>query len=423
MRPWLRACAFLAVLALATAAGFRIFALLQAERLAEVAPERALQWYPGQPVALWALAERRVADGDDAAAAAAARALLAREPLRGSAFRLLAEIDARSARPDEALRLYAIAAHRAPRDSHALSGLVQQYLQREDYPQALRWIDFYLRTSPDRAAASGRVLKNLVPLALDGRFASALVEVLADNPPWREGMLRALRANPTAASRVYSELQQRGDLAPADVSAWLDGLIGAGLWDEAWSRWRATLPPSDQAVSLLYNGDFRHDASGIGFDWHLPAVAVGALADYQAVAGTPRRALRLRFLGHAYPGPLLTHPLRLRPGLHLLRVRLRAERLRGAAGLEWQVSCPGKLGVIASDDPLLGSFGWSESQLAVRVPAAGCPGQWLRLTAGAGGRSGTPISGELWIDDARIEAVQAAARTIDSHARQPLESR
>ena len=77
MRRPARVMVLVATLALVALAGWRIVGQLQAERLASVDPERALRAHPGDPDALWALAERQLALGQRTAAAATAPACAA----------------------------------------------------------------------------------------------------------------------------------------------------------------------------------------------------------------------------------------------------------------------------------------------------------------------------------------------------------
>lgn len=407
MRPVLRWAVLAATLGLTTFAGVRVIGLMQAERQANSDPQRALQWHAGDPNALWALAEQRLAQGDRTGAAVMARTLLAKEPLQGRAFRLLAGIEAESGHPEAAHRLYAIAAHRAPRDPLAIAGLIQGDVQREDYAAVLRWVDFYLRTSPDRAAASGRVLQRLVPLALDGRFASALVAMLRTDPPWREQMMRQLWANPTAAERVYGQLDREGALRPDEFAGWIDGLIRDGDWETAWARWSARTSGAPPDRPGIFNGDFARDPSGIGFDWRL-ASGAGVAIDFEPLPRTSRRTLGLRFFEQPVKGPLLQQTLHLGPGDYLLQLRMRARGLHGTVAPVWQVVCVGKAGSVATGDPLEGGFDWIEMELSVHIPNDGCPGQTLQLASPAQTRNGQRMAGELWIDDVRIRPAPPA---------------
>lgn len=398
----MRVLVFAVTLVFALLAGWRVFALMRAEQLAHSDPEQALRRNPDEPEALWSRTKAMLDAGDDAGAASAARALLAQEPLQGRAFGTLADIAARAGHADEALRLYGIAVHRAPRDPQAINGLVQMELQREDYSDAMHWIDFYLRTSTGRAATSSRVLPGLVPLALDGKFASALVGVLRQDPPWRGDMMTALRINPTAAARVYEQLEREHALRPEEYSGWIDGLITAGQWDEAHMRWVAKMQGGRPGGAQPYNGDFSSDPSNHGFDWRLP-VGAAMSTEFEPVAGTRRRTLHLHFFGQTINAALLEHALRLGAGDHILQMRIRTRSLSSAEGVAFQVACPNGT-VIGAGDPLIGSADWQTAEIIVRVPPSGCPGQWLRLNqvwSGAGAR----LSGDLWVDDVRVGAM------------------
>lgn len=413
MTSTLRWIVIAATLGFAIFAGFRVVGLMQAERHAENNPQQALQWHAGDPNALWALAEQRLAQGDRSGAASMARTLLAKEPLQGRAFRLLARVEADAGHDQGARRLFAIAAHRAPRDPLAIAGLVQSELQHEDYASALRWVDFYLRTSPDRAAASGRVLQRLVPLALDGRFADALVTMLRSNPPWRGQLMRLLWTNPTAAARVYGQLDREGALHPDEFAGWIDGLIRDGDWDTAWARWSTHAPGATQDRPGVYNGDFSRDPSGAGFDWRL-ASGAGVVSELQSLPRTSRRALGLRFFDRPVKGPLLQQMLHLAPGEYVLQMRMRARGLRSAVAPVWQMLCAGKAGTIATGDLPVGGFDWIDMELRFEVPKDGCPGQTLQLVSPVQSRNGQRMAGELWIDDVRI----GPAPTIALPARQ-----
>lgn len=112
---------------LALWAGWRIYGQLRAEQaVADADPELALQWRPEFSSALLAQAERQLAAGDLQAAQDSARQVLANSPLRGQAFRILAQVADRRGDAAQALRLYQIAARRAPRDLPSRAWLAQR---------------------------------------------------------------------------------------------------------------------------------------------------------------------------------------------------------------------------------------------------------------------------------------------------------
>lgn len=398
LRPTWRKAVRLVLVVLALWAGWRIYGQLRAEQaVADDAPALALQWRPEFSAALLAQAERQLAAGDLQAAQDSARRVLANSPLRGQAFRILAQVAERRGDAAQALRLYQIASRRAPRDLPSRAWLAQHYLQQGQYPAALAQIDSLLRMSPGRAAAINPVL---VQMAQEPAFADALAHMLAGNPPWRDGTLAALRhpkiGNPEAAGRIMQALQAQGGLSQDEYDRWLDSLMAQGRWGEAYARWASGVPKPDGRLPLLYNGDFRQPPSNTGFDWRVKRVP-GVLLDFVPDAGIRGQAAYLNFLDRRVPEGGLSQPLLLGPGHYRLGFRARATALRSEMGLQWQVVCAGSGMILARSDPLQGNMGWTGFQMEFSVPPTGCPGQWLRLVNPVPAGAAQRISGELWL--------------------------
>lgn len=402
MKAVARALAMAGMLALLVFAGWRIVGLMQAERLAASDPELALAHRPGDPRALLVLAERRLREGDAAGAAAAAHRLLAKEPLEGRAFRVLGAAEDQLGRKQEALRLYRIAARRAPRDIPARAWLAQHELEHGAYAEALAHVDYVLRTSPGRTEAMYRIVKQLAPLARDPAFADALADVLRADPPWRDYMLLRLKIYPDASSRVLQRLQRQGALRPDEYAAWLDSLLAKGRWGEAYARWASHAIQPGQAIPLLYNGDFARSPGGLGFDWRVQEQA-GAQVGFEAAAAGKGGHMKVRFLDQQVDRAGLRHPLLLFPGKYRLTLRLRARDLQGMEGVVWRIECTGKAGVIATGEPIHGSFDWQPYTLDFTVPEEGCQGQWLALVNGSRKQGMRRLAGELAVDDGKIE--------------------
>lgn len=383
---------------LALWAGWRIYGQLRAEQaVADADPALALQWQPEFSAALLAQAERQLAAGDLQAAQDSARRVLANSPLRGQAFRILAQVADRRGDAVQALRLYQIAARRAPRDLPSRAWLAQHYLQQGQYAAALAQIDSLLRMSPSRATAINPVL---VQMAQEPAFADALAQMLAGNPPWRDSTLAALRhptrGNPDAAGRIMQALQAQGGLSEEEYNRWLDSLMAQGRWGEAYARWASGAPKPDGRLPLLYNGDFHQPSSNAGFDWRWKRVP-GVLLDFVPDAGIRGQAAYLNFLDRRVPEAGLSQPLLLGPGAYRLGFRARATALRSEMGLQWQVVCAGSGMVLGRSDPLQGNMGWTRFQMDFTVPATNCPGQWLRLVNPVPAGAAQRVSGELWV--------------------------
>lgn len=384
-------------------AGWRVVGQMQAERHAASDPALALRWRPGDPAALLVLAERQLAEGDVAAARLTATRLLEREPMQGQAFRVLAAASERDGDQARALQLYRIAARRAPRDQATRAWLARYYLQQADYPQALQQIDALLRVAPRRAT---RVHPALVQMAQDAKFARALAQSLRADPPWRAGVLAALRhpktGNPLAAGQVMQALQDQGGLSTDEYARWLDSLISQGRWGEAYARWAGSAVKSGGRLPLLYNGDLALEPSESGFDWRRRRVPGVLLALEPAAEGRGRIA-HLQFLGRRASGAGLEQALMLEPGRYRLALRARARALRSEMGLQWRVVCAGPGGTVGRSEPLQGSFDWREIEAEVMIPITGCPGQWLRLVNPVPSGAGQQVAGELWMTAFTLE--------------------
>lgn len=383
-------------------AGWRIVSLMKAERHAQTAPARAMEWRAHDPRALMALAELRLQQGDPEGAASAARQLLAREPLYGEAFRVLAEVADKAGRRDEALSLYTIAARRAPRDIQARAWLTQRYLEQGDHPAAIDQMDRILRMAPLRGKT---VYPILVQLAADSGFAEALARKLMQSPPWRPALLSALQhpvsGSPVAAGRVMQALQAAGGMSAEEHAIWMDSLMAQGRWGEAYARWADKAVLRDGRLPLAYNGDFSHVPTNAGFDWRMRKVP-GVLLRFEQATGANGTAAYLKFLNRRVPHAGLEHPLMLQPGRYTLRMRMRAQSMRSELGLQWQVACTGPGGLAGRSGPVEGSHVWQLSSMEVTIPAEGCAGQWFRLVNLVESGAAQRVSGELWIDDVAV---------------------
>lgn len=403
MKPIVRNAVVVIAIAFAALAGWRVVGLMQAERYAKTDPERALRWRPDDPQARLALAERQLVQGDLVAAQASARHLLAQEPLQGVAFRVLAQVAEKQGNHAEAFRLYRIAERRAPRDLLTRAWLTQRYLEQGDFARALEQVDRILRMSPKRANSLHPVM---VQLAQDPAFAKALATVLHADPPWRTGLLAALRdpqtGNPLANGQVMQALQDQDGLSGDEYARWLDSLMMEGRWGEAYARWAGSATKSGGRLPLVYNGDFAEPPTDAGFDWRLRRVP-GVLLRFEQVGGTSGAAAYLKFLDRRVPSAGLEQPLMLSAGRYRLSLKAKAQALRSELGLQWVVVCVGAGGVTARSESLEGSFGWREFATDFTIPASGCQGQWLQLINPVPAGAAQRVVGELWVDDVKVD--------------------
>jgi hypothetical protein len=377
--------------------GWVTIAATRADRLAEGDPEAALRVDPGHPAALLEDARRKLRAGDYPAATALAKRLLAIEPGQGEGFAMLAAIAVARSAPD-ADALLRIAVRRASRDRDMRSKAAVSALRAGALPEAMAQLDALLRL---RVSVS--LYPAMVQQSEDPRFAAALAETLAREPPWRDEFLGALLAKGStrAVDQIYAGLRSRGALSSDETARWLGRMLRDGRWGQAYAHWVATLGPLAGGIPAIYNGGFEQDPSGIGFDWQKVPRAEGVFVELEPVPGaTGKRAAHFRFIGPAAGGGL-RQPMLLGPGRYRLSLRARAEFLHTEQGLEWEITCDGG-DEIATLGPLEGSFDWRALQADFSVPASGCPGQWLELDNPATPGAAQHASGDLWVDDLAI---------------------
>lgn len=383
-------------------AGWRILATGMAGLAVADDPARALAWSSSNPDALQAIARRQFMEGDAAGAIATARTVLEREPLHGDALVLLAEASEAAGDAPAARRLHELALQRAPRNVRNRTWMIGTLLAEGRSAQAIQQAGLLLTMRPRQAAP---LLQVLVAHAEDEDFAAALAAALAAKPAWRPAMLGALlsRGSHAAVTRVHTALLHDGGLADEETAAWLDRLVRANLWGEAYGRWIATLRlPAGTAVPLLYNGDFELPPRGIGFDWRLGRVP-GVHVERVAAPGARGQALQIGFLGRRVTEVGVQQTLLLAPGDYRFHMRAKARGLRSERGLEWRIACVADGKSLLQTRRLLGDFDWKVVEGDFSVPQEGCPVQRLSLQNPGAGGAARIVSGTIWFDDVGIE--------------------
>ena len=219
--------------ALLAFAGFRVVALELADHWARAAPARALALVPRHPAASIALAERELGSGKPAEAAETARALLAVEPARGEALRILALAADRQGDAALASRAMRIAVRRAPRDMVARGWLAEDEIAHGHYAAGIAQLEAVMRLSPRHVDI---LVPLLAALADDPEFSAALNASLARNPRWKQKLVehisRRSAATPSGrmATASAASVRARSLRLGSHVARFVDprGLVPAG---------------------------------------------------------------------------------------------------------------------------------------------------------------------------------------------------
>jgi hypothetical protein len=332
-----------------------------------------------------------------AANAADARRMLAARPIDGRAFRVLAH-----APGSDAGALLAIAVRRAPRDRIARAESADRAFAAGDIDGAMAQVDALLRVAPRLGVP---MLQHLLPLSADARVRAALLARLADDPPWRGALPRALaagEADPALALALLDALAASKPLPERERAVQVALLRRSGWAGQARAAWLAALPAAarDPQSRWLYDGGFEHefDAGG-GYGWRVARVPG---ADPGFDAGAPlqgRRSLAVDFAGRAISGFRLAQWLALPPGDYRLQAAL-DDATDSERPFRWRLACSGGPTLLELDSTP-GRRGWQRLAAGFAVPA-GCPGQELWLEQAGRSLEERRFEGRLRLDAVAI---------------------
>ncbi len=400
------------VLLIAASVGaWRIVRTGMAALLAPTSPEKALEWNSADPTARLAVAQEQFQRNSLEAATNTAKALLREEPAAAESMVLLARIAELRGDPDT-FALFEIAIQRAPRNQYARGWMIDHWMQSKDYAQALNDIDRLLSMAPWHRDG---IVSLLIDWAEDPKFAAALVDALQRSSlvGWQAGFLDRLvrEGSLDALTQVLGGLQRQGALDARVETAWLNRLINAGLWGEAYSRWLSGLSQEERAaLGLVFDGGFELPASNSGFGWDMSG-SPGTLIERKRSEEGQGYITNVSFLGRRAAQINFSQTLLLAPGRYRMQIRARAQSLRGDRGLAWRVSCRGTNPMQADTAALLGMFDWKSLSLEFEVPADGCPAQKLALVNLGADGAGKIVSGSIAFDDVLITSLAAESHS------------
>jgi hypothetical protein len=264
--------------------------------------------------------------------------------------------------------------------------LMSYYGAAKRYPDALREMDYTLRSSEDVRRV---VLPELVKTMRVPEGRRAVAEVLAGRPVWREEFIKTAQSQaatlrPEQARDLLDRvraLRPRADWS-LEHALYIQSLASAGRVGEARSAWLDTIPQAERLRSrFISDGDFTGRLGRQSFGWTLQESDAGR-AEIIASAG------RDSYLEVTYFGgkniQLAEQMLALAPGAYQLSFLAKSGDGIKSGNLSWAISCSPEgpeLVRIRVADP---QPSYRRYQGEVRVPASGCSGQRLRLLIEAG---------------------------------------
>ena len=347
---------------------------------------------------------RRLEQDQSAPAQAVARSVLAREPLRADAYRLLAQSADRAGQLDQASRLYAQALLLQPRDLFSRQWLAAQALARGDVITAVGHYDRMLLVRPALADKIYPLLTRLV----ERGAAGALLPVLATDPSWRTGFLSQAAesvANVDVLHGLFHPLDRSAvPLDDREQNVYLERLLREQRYPEAYQAWVTFLSAAGRAaLGNVFDGGFEQLPENGGFGWRMGRVAGARIEQVDGSAVGGKQALHVLFSNQRVPFSHVSQLLALAPGEYRLQGRVRVDSLRNERGLQWQVVCAhGDRQVLAVTERVRGTEIWQPFSVVVSVPERECRAQWLQLILAARIPAEQHISGQVWYDDLRI---------------------
>jgi hypothetical protein len=363
-------------------------------------PERVMDRLKGM-----ALAERNALQNREQEA-------LPQNPMDLSALKnlaVLAEVAGDKAQ-SEALTL--LAGKRSLRDLPVQAAVLKINLDRQDYAGALYGLDGLIRARPERMA---ELLAMAASFAETDRSMAPLVDVLAQNPPWRSALLAWVGGKSKQADtgyRLLSALKKSGSpVTNAELRPYLSRLITERAYDKANFVWLDFLSDVElRKAAFVFDGEFALDLGNRYFDWTYDSLKNVDLRIVPRGSGSTDRVLRVEFASGRTAFSHLYQILRLSPGSYVLSGEAKAENLENEGGLVWRVYCISQeTALIAESSRNMGTVAWGAFDKSFVVPPVNCETQQLRLELNARAVLDQQISGRAFYDNIAIVPRMGAA--------------
>lgn len=383
---------------------WRIVAVNVSQHLDATGNAAALQWKRDTPRVLLSKARAMAQTDPDAARALALEAVL-QNPANGRGYILLAALWEQAAKPLLAKQAAEMANLLEPRNADVQLALGNFWVQRGQPVQAVAHWGAALESRPALA-------KQLFPVMLSIVDTPALrlsaAQALQDAPAWWSSFFMYALNNAVHEATLKALYSVRTDQAGhAERRAYLDHLIGAGLYTDAYFVWLNGLQPGQiAALGNVYDGGFEQALDDEGFGWRPQAVDGLLLSAEPTYGNTGSNALHVAFQQRLTSRELLRQFLMLDAGEYRLKGKFRLDNLTAGKGVRWDVSCSDRDGnaLLVSTEHFIGTDGWNKFEAEFNVPAEQCEVQSLRLQLNAGNDfDETAFSGSAWFDELEIE--------------------
>jgi O-antigen ligase len=381
----------LAVVALACAVAVPVVqAGVSASQLHSNHFAQASAWAPWSTAAHEALSDDALISNPGMASEEAVHALRL-SPIDANALRTVALVQTAGGSPESEARLMGVAASLGWRDpltqlwAIAASQQTGEPEKAVERAEALFQQELFYPTS----------LELLLRDAPSGQTATALVQTLARDPPWRAQFFKAAAQVPPADFRKLPGFvailnQTRAPLLTDEAHPLVDRLIASNNFAEATWLWAQA-----RKHGLVANGGFERldlrDGIDTPAEWDISDQDLATIAIQVPPFENHGRALRIS--GAARSGGILSQRLMLPPGSYSLSYLARSGGTTDVM-LRWELRCSSTNLSQTSPDAAASSSRWVRTDAHFTVPLQDCPIQRLALK-----RPNDIHSPEVWIDD------------------------
>jgi hypothetical protein len=305
-----------------------------------------------------------------------------------------------STSPRQAEALFYFSNSLSRRDVATQLWLIEDSVRRNDIPGALSHYDAALRSSP---SSQQLLIPVLVNATSERGIVPPLATILRTRPPWRATYLDALIAGAPSPDNLVQLLMMIGrPTSPEEeqlMARSINRLAEQNAFGPALRLYRR-LAGDAPAGQLLRNGGFDRPNVYPPLDWQLGDSGDISAEPRPAQRAGERQSLYVRAATDAR-GQAARQLMLLSPGSYALSATSGRTGAPGPEGLSWQITC-----ATAPNSQLLDQQATPAGPTAqtvrgeFRVPASGCPAQWVSLQIVAGDQPGGT---EAWVASVRIE--------------------
>ena len=388
--------------------GWRIVGTNMAELILETDQEdaaaKALSWDRTNPAALYAEAIRNSMN-DAPQALNLLLASVRHNPTDGPAYVAIAMQKEKEGDLGGAERALQAAVQLAPRRIDVQLAMANFFFRRGDVSNAIKHLDVALSLDP---ALHSKAFPELLMLAENPAVREAAFATLLKQPViwWPQFFgYAASKAENVDTLRALFEMQAEGPnvITPSEMRAYLQRLQHQNMWIESYFVWLNHLSKKGlNAIGNLFNGGFEEPISNLGFDWLITPTPQVIIDTAPAAGAVGQRALRVVFRGPRIQFQHIKQFVMLDPGPHILRGRVRPDKLEAAEGLRWAIYCLGNASPLASSERFSGTDHWQYFSVQFSIPSQSCQVQMLRLELSGRSALDFEAKGAIWFDDMTI---------------------